>query len=349
MFVNTAAEMLGYIEASVKMFSSGVSGVGGSGSSAKLNSPQPQQPLPPSLWDQHEVKGAVQALAERERADPFQEEESQPPPTSSSSSAAFSTSQQQQHSGGSGSGAGVATYDVTTSPYSTHAPTWPATDDFFLNTLLVQYTQQVTPLATTTDAGTSVSSQPLWTAPQLSEHAGMLWVMHLRAQCSLRGVRPSEVLGSGILAQLDEFAHRCSERVVGGGNGNDIAANFSGATASITTTIKTTTTPAAFVSAPAATVAVRMEFITQCLRQLVGARQPTGAVYVLAMRWAGAVTATTKSNISAATSSVGSATSASSVSLDAVRLRHLGILLAAGGGSRDEEAEQMVPQVSNLG
>ena len=34
------------------------------------------------------------------------------------------------------------------------------------------------------------------------------------------------------------------------------------------------------------------------------------------------------------------------LSLDAVRLQHLRILLAAGGGSRDEEAEQMVPQVS---
>ena len=31
--------------------------------------------------------------------------------------------------------------------------------------------------------------------------------------------------------------------------------------------------------------AVRMEFLTQCLRQLVTARQPTGVVYVLALRW----------------------------------------------------------------
>lgn len=30
---------------------------------------------------------------------------------------------------------------------------------------------------------------------------------------------------------------------------------------------------------------VRMEFLTQCLRQLVTARQPTGVVYVLALRW----------------------------------------------------------------
>lgn len=34
--------------------------------------------------------------------------------------------------------------------------------------------------------------------------------------------------------------------------------------------------------------------------------------------------------------------------MDAVRLQHLSILLAAGGGSRDEEAEQMVPQVLAL-
>jgi hypothetical protein len=32
--------------------------------------------------------------------------------------------------------------------------------------------------------------------------------------------------------------------------------------------------------------------------------------------------------------------------MDAVRLQHLSLLLTAGGGSRDEEAEQMVSQVS---
>jgi hypothetical protein len=32
---------------------------------------------------------------------------------------------------------------------------------------------------------------------------------------------------------------------------------------------------------------VQLEFLTQCLRQLVLARQPTGAVYILAMRWIG--------------------------------------------------------------
>jgi hypothetical protein len=33
------------------------------------------------------------------------------------------------------------------------------------------------------------------------------------------------------------------------------------------------------------TPAVQREFLTQCLRQLVLTRQPTGAVYILAMRW----------------------------------------------------------------
>lgn len=33
------------------------------------------------------------------------------------------------------------------------------------------------------------------------------------------------------------------------------------------------------------------------------------------------------------------------LSMDAVRLQHLNTLLTAGGGSRDEEAEQMVHQV----
>ena len=36
------------------------------------------------------------------------------------------------------------------------------------------------------------------------------------------------------------------------------------------------------------------------------------------------------------------------LTMDAVRLQHLHILLAAGGGSRDEEAEQMVHQVGYL-
>jgi len=36
------------------------------------------------------------------------------------------------------------------------------------------------------------------------------------------------------------------------------------------------------------------------------------------------------------------------LTMDTVRLQHLHILLAAGGGSRDEEAEQMVHQVCCL-
>jgi heptaprenylglyceryl phosphate synthase len=38
-------------------------------------------------------------------------------------------------------------------------------------------------------------------------------------------------------------------------------------------------------------------------------------------------------------------TTAQPLTMDAVRLQHLSLLLAAGGGSRDEEAEQMVSQV----
>ena len=42
----------------------------------------------------------------------------------------------------------------------------------------------------------------------------MLWVMHLRTLCSLRGVKPSEVLGSGVQQWLKEFRanHAFSQR-----------------------------------------------------------------------------------------------------------------------------------------
>jgi hypothetical protein len=41
------------------------------------------------------------------------------------------------------------------------------------------------------------------------------------------------------------------------------------------------------MSAAETSTAVQLEFLTQCLRQLVLARLPTGAVYILAMRWIG--------------------------------------------------------------
>lgn len=148
--------------------------------------------------------------------------------------------------------------------------------------------------------------------------------------------------------------------------------------------------------------AVQHEFLTQCLRQLVLARQPAGAVYILAMRWISMATASSSSSSSKVVkdryaacytacvrnillhhgrmtisapnpSSVivalpvfasashecdscltvcldlilsTPASTAAPLTMDAVRLQHLRILLAAGGGSRDEEAEQMVSQVS---
>ena len=101
---------------------------------------------------------------------------------------------------------------------------------------------------------------------------------------------------------------------------------------------------------------VRMEFLTQCLTQLVNSRSPTGAVYVLAMRWCidgkYHVNNNNPNNVNNSNNTNNNCNSFTmtnttdpSLTLDAVRLQHLKILLSVGGGNRDEEAEQMVPQV----
>ena len=98
-------------------------------------------------------------------------------------------------------------------------------------------------------------------------------------------------------------------------------------------------------SIPIAAVGVRMEFLSQCLRQLVHSRQPTGAVYVLAMRWCNN---STYNDFYISNNNNNSKNTQTKMTLDDVRLQHLRILLKLGGGNRDEEAEQMVPQVCLL-
>ena len=79
-----------------------------------------------------------------------------------------------------------------------------------------------------------------------------------------------------------------------------------------------------------------------------------GVVYVLVHRWLAMQTHHSNNNNKINNNNNGnnnsdrhsSRTDQSAVlTMDAVRLHHLHILLAAGGGSRDEEAEQMVHQV----
>ena len=78
----------------------------------------------------------------------------------------------------------------------------------------------------------------------------------------------------------------------------------------------------------------------------------TGVVYVLVHRWLAMQTHHSNNNNNNNNTSNNNSTRHSShtnqiavLTMDAVRLQHLRILLAAGGGSRDEEAEQMVHQV----
>ena len=42
-----------------------------------------------------------------------------------------------------------------------------------------------------------------WSEAMVKAHISILWVMQLRFQCGLRGIKPIKVLGTGILSSLD--------------------------------------------------------------------------------------------------------------------------------------------------
>ena len=134
-FVNAAAELLGFIEASVQQQAKGSKGA--------------------SLMEHPDVQESLHALREAAQRGPFHDEAA--------------------------------------------APVWPSQEDAFLNRLLVKYAQEVN--------GDSRRAA-LWTAAAVAEQVGMLWVMHLRSLCALRGVKPTEVLGSDVLLRLRGFEKR---------------------------------------------------------------------------------------------------------------------------------------------
>lgn len=208
-FANTAAELLGFIETALHLLkttpsSNGTTGandgtaVGNAsttGSSTGLAPPSGSDKLG-ALWQHNDVRGAVEAAREHRQRKAFRDDEQQ----------------------------------ITL--------TWPGQEDPFLNSLLIQYATLVTgsqpgavqgdKKATLTPLNSAISatsvpapsssaaasggagggvqgpagSAQVWTEAVVGELIAMLWVMHLRSLCALRGLRPSEVLGATVLESL---------------------------------------------------------------------------------------------------------------------------------------------------
>ncbi len=85
---------------------------------------------------------------------------------------------------------------------------WPGTSDRRMNKLYAQFFW-----STGAEGDTSALSlvrevvAPKWSADLLQAHISVLWVLLLRFQCGLRGIRPSKVLGihtTRSLQALDE-------------------------------------------------------------------------------------------------------------------------------------------------
>jgi hypothetical protein len=175
-FVNTAAEVLGFIESSLHSLQPHV--IGASSSTSKGASVGPASTHAgsgASLWDHVDVRDARYASLQLRRRSPFENE-------------------------------------------LPHA-NWPAQEDAYLNDLLIKYATDVSgspravkssgsggaaPASTAAvrDRTDSLVTGLLWTTSAVAAQIAMLWVMHLRSLCSLRGVKPSEVLGAALQARL---------------------------------------------------------------------------------------------------------------------------------------------------
>lgn len=208
-FANTAAELLGFIETALHLLraapsanapATSNSGHSGHGGHAGAGSAGPATGSATgrlrALWQHSDVRGAVQATKEATQRGAFHDEEL-------------------QH-------------------------TWPGQEDPFLSSLLVQYATQVAgpqppgPQSVAaqsgggaagagqgTEKGAGQCTGVLWTEGTVGEVIGMLWVMHLRALCALRGLKPSEVLGARVLERLRSLQQ---QHMVAPGAGTQVGA-----------------------------------------------------------------------------------------------------------------------------
>jgi hypothetical protein len=175
-FVNTAAEVLGFIESSLHSLQPHV--IGASSGTSKGTSAVPASTHAgsgASLWDHVDVRDARYASLQLRRRSPFEDE-------------------------------------------LPHA-NWPSQDDAYLNELLIKYAIDVSGSPRAVKSSSSGGAGPagtaavkdrtdslvtgvLWTTTTVAAQIAMLWVMHLRSLCSLRGVKPSEVLGAALQTRL---------------------------------------------------------------------------------------------------------------------------------------------------
>lgn len=179
-FANTAAELLGFIETALQLLRANPPVGGSSGTSTSTNTAASAgtsggaggaKPGAESsgrlsaLWQHADLRAAVQASKEHALRSAYHDEEL---------------------------------------PH-----TWPGQEDPFLNSLLIQYAMQVAGPQAVGDKKVSLlaasvvgGSGVVWTEVLVGELIGMLWVMHLRSLCALRGLKPSQVLGANVLDRL---------------------------------------------------------------------------------------------------------------------------------------------------
>jgi hypothetical protein len=145
---------------------------------------------------------------------------------------------------------------------------WPSTTDAWLSGELERFYSGLGATHNASGAAVARSGAPdderpsslKWTVALVQTHVSLLWVLQLRFQCGLRGIKPSRVLGRGALACVlgqDSLDPRGGWSVPGGGG--DLSANDQGE--------------------------VRAEFVDQCLRRLIAVEPPV-LVYRLAELWA---------------------------------------------------------------
>lgn len=166
-FINTAAEVLGFIESSLHGLQPHIiSGSAGGSSRSGTGAAVKGVTSVASLWEHVDVRDARYASLQLRRRASVDDE-------------------------------------------LPHA-SWPAQEDAYLNEVLIKYAGDVSGSPKTSAGGAiagvtsanKVEPAVLWSPLAVAGQIVMLWVMHLRSLCSLRGVKPSEVLGEALQMRL---------------------------------------------------------------------------------------------------------------------------------------------------
>ncbi len=68
---------------------------------------------------------------------------------------------------------------------------------------------------------TTNASSSLWSLSLLSEHISRLWTLHIRSLCGLKTIKPTQIMGEGVLDTMLAFTDKYDEMCRGGASSGE--------------------------------------------------------------------------------------------------------------------------------